>query len=70
MKDVRTKKAPDGTIITFKKEGSTETGFVYTAQGRRLTEPSAMQKELTRAETEAHFNDYVKGAKPAGEPPQ
>lgn len=63
--DVWTKQAPDGTTIIFKKEGSKETGFVYTAEGRMLKETSAMPEDLTKAETEAYFDDYVKGAKAA-----
>ena len=46
--DVWTKTAPDDTTIVFKKEGSEEAGFVYTAEGRTITQTQAMEEELTR----------------------
>jgi hypothetical protein len=65
--DAWTKTAPDGTTIVFKKEGSEEAAFVYTAEGRTITETQAMEEELTREEVEALFGDYVAGMGPATE---
>ncbi|PYT73243.1 MAG: hypothetical protein DMG39_06990 [Acidobacteria bacterium] len=63
MIDVWTKQAPDGTTITFKKEGTKEVGYIYSAEGRTVKETSSMRDELTRLEVETLFADYVKGTK-------
>jgi hypothetical protein len=61
MKDVWTKKAQDGKTIVLRKEGSTDAGFVYTAEGRTITETLAKQEDLTRAEVENLFAVYLAG---------
>jgi hypothetical protein len=64
MVDVWTKQSPSGKAVTFKIEGSKDTGFVYSAamEGRAVKEISGTLKELNRAEVEAHFADYVAGS--------
>lgn len=64
MINVWIKRATDGTTIIFRKEGSRDAGFVYSAEGRTVTEVSSRQEELTPEEVEILFADYVKGTKP------
>ena len=65
MTEVWTRKASDGTTITFKKEGDEKVGFMYYAQGRITTHTLPMPDNLTREQVEAHFADYLAGPKPA-----
>jgi hypothetical protein len=65
MIEVWTREASDGRIITFKKEGDEEVGFMYYAQGRVATNTLPSKEELPREMVEAYFADYLAGPKPA-----
>ena len=56
---------PNGQTVTFKVEGSTTLGFVYKAQteGNAVQEIFGTQKELTRAEVESLFIEFVAGSR-------
>ncbi len=66
--DVWTTRGRDGRTVVFKKEGDKEVGFMYSVQGRVITETwGPTPKEYTREQVEEHFADYVNGPKPATE---
>lgn len=63
MIDVWMKPSPSGKAVAYKIEGSSEAGFIFSAQmeGRDTIETSGQLKQPTRAEVEAHFADYAAG---------
>jgi hypothetical protein len=63
MVDTWTKQSPSGKAVAYRIEGSSETGFVFSAkmEGRDIVVATSDLKEPTRLQVEARFADYAAG---------